>query len=93
MRTFNDVSLDPETRLLFETEAKLDDYDVLYQRWSWSGVLAESFIFHTADLMDLDDAALEALARRSPIIQPDSAITTTRGEQYTFVNFNFVILD
>jgi hypothetical protein len=36
MKTFDNVGLDPETHILFEIQAKLDDYEVLYQQWTWS---------------------------------------------------------
>lgn len=36
MKTFDNVGLDPDTHILFEIQAKLDDYEVLYQQWTWS---------------------------------------------------------
>lgn len=93
MKIFDDADLEPDTRILFQIQAKLDDYEVLYQQWTWSGIRAESFIFHEEDAEDLNDAGLEALARSSPMVKPDGALTIARGERYTFVNFNFCTPD
>jgi hypothetical protein len=41
----------------------------------------------------MNDDELEAFARSSPMIQPESSITMTRSEAYAFVNFNFVSAD
>ena len=50
---FNAVPIEKGTNILFELNATLDDYDVLYQMWSWDGVTAESFIFLSSDIADL----------------------------------------
>ncbi len=92
-KTFDNVGLDPDTRILFEIQAKLDDYEVLYQQWTWNGIRAESFIFHNEDVEDLNDAGLQTLAKSSPMVNSDRAITISRGARYTFVNFNFVTPD
>jgi len=52
---FNAVPIEKGTNILFELNATLDDYDVLYQMWSWDGVTAESFIFLSSDIADLTD--------------------------------------
>ena len=40
---FAAVPIEKDTNVLFELNATLDDYDVLYQMWSWDGIKAESF--------------------------------------------------
>ncbi len=72
------------------TQTKTEDYDVLYQIWSWNGVTAESFIFLSSDISDLTDEEVKTLAKSSPLIKADSELTMSRNaEGYTFVNFNF----
>jgi hypothetical protein len=87
---FDKVPVEPDTRILMQVEAKLDDYEALYQKWSWDGITAESFIFPTAAVMSLTDEALKSLAASSPMVKPDAAMTLSRQDQFCFVNFNFV---
>ena len=87
---FTAVPIENGTNILFELNATLDDYDVLYQMWSWDGVTAESFIFLSSDIVDLTDEEVKTLAKSSPMIKNDSELTMVRHEDgYTFVNFNF----
>jgi hypothetical protein len=87
---FNAVPIENGTNILFELNATLDDYDVLYQMWSWDGVTAESFIFLSSDIVDLTDDEVKTLAKSSPMIKADSELTMNRHEDgYTFINFNF----
>ena len=58
--------------------------------WSWEGISAESIIFASGDISDLNDEELELEVRKSPLVNSDSAITIKRlPAGYTFVNFNF----
>jgi hypothetical protein len=50
---FDAVPLEKDTTLLFQLNATLGDYDVLYQMWNWDGITAESFIFLSTDIVDL----------------------------------------
>ena len=90
---FDAVSVVSDTKILASVQAKLNDYEVLYQKWICEGVVGESFIFAAADVAAMSDDELEAFARSSPIIQPESSVTVTRGEAYAFVNFNFASAD
>ena len=87
---FTSVPIENGTKILFELNAKLDDYDVLYQMWVWDGITAESFIFLSTDIATLTDDEVKALSKSSPMIKEDSELTMSRNaEGYTFVNFNF----
>ena len=87
---FTAVPIEKDTTLLFQLNATLGDYDVLYQMWSWDGITAESFIFLSSDIADLTDDEVKTLAISSPMIKADSDLTLVRHEDgYTFVNFNF----
>lgn len=87
---FAAVPLEKDTNILFELNATLDDYDVLYQMWSWDALTAESFIFLSSDITDLTDEEVKTLAKSSPMIKADSELTMVRHEDgYTIVNFNF----
>lgn len=91
---FDAVPLDSDTALLFSMELKLEDRDLLYQKWIWDGIMAESFIFVTADVAGLADEELEAFCRISPMIEKQSTVTLARARSgFDFVNFNFKILE
>ena len=89
---FTAVPIENGTNILFELNAALDDYDVLYQMWNWDGITAESFIFLSSDIAELTDEELKDLAKSSPMIKADSELTMVRHvDGYTFVNFNFKV--
>ena len=87
---FDAVPIENGTNILFQLNATLDNYDVLYQMWSWDGVTAERFIFLSLDITDLTDDEVKTLAKSSPMIKSDSDLTMVRYENgYTFISFNF----
>ncbi len=87
---FQTVPLESDTQILFQTEVKLGKYDVLYQKWSWEGITAESFIFANDDISGLEEEEIVNQVKASPLLRKDSAITFNRSSKgYTFVNFNF----
>ena len=92
MEKFSSVPVDDDTAIQFSLECKLGERDILYQKWNWDGITAESFIFVSDDVAELTDAALEKEVRTSPAVKRDSSITIKRCDSgFTFVNFNFVI--
>jgi hypothetical protein len=87
---FNKVPIEDDTAILFQTEAKLGRYDILYQKWFWDGITAESIIFANEDVDDLEEEEIIKEVKASPLLKKDSKITLKRsGTGYTFVNFNF----
>ena len=88
---FNDVPVEADTIILYSQGATLGlgPYEILYQKWFWDGITAESIIFSDEDVAGLDDSEIEAEVRESPLVQADSSITLARSAGYTFVNFNF----
>ena len=90
---FKNVGTDPDTTILFSTPAKFGNYDILYQKWSFSGLIGESLIFLTDDIKNITMDELENEIRNSPMVTDISKeITTSSGKSdYTFFNFNFVM--
>ena len=56
---FTAVPIEKETNILFELNATLDDYDVLYQMWNWDGITTDSFIFLSSDIYNLTDVEVK----------------------------------
>jgi hypothetical protein len=87
---FNDVPVEPDTRITSQTIVNAGDFDALHQKWTWEGIRAESLIFVAGEVGDLDDAEIEGLVRRSGLAKLDSQFTLKRDSHgFTFVNFNF----
>ena len=88
---FNSVPVEDDTKIIFQLECSFGKYDVLYQKWFWDGIMAESIIFDDEDVSELNDEEIEAELRESPLIKKaNSCITIKRSESgFTFVNFNF----
>jgi len=87
---FKNVPTEEDTKIMFSHEARLGSYEILYQKWRWEGVTAESFIFDSGDVADLSDEELIAEAKTSPAVQKDSQVTIKRNATgFDFVNFNF----
>jgi hypothetical protein len=87
---FDTVPLEYDTKLLFQEIGKLGDYDVLYQKWFWAGITAESLIFSNEDIADISHKELEHEVKTSPLVKQDSSITIKSDSGFTFVNFNFL---
>jgi len=88
---FANVPEDSGTTTLFRSPMKLGELDILYEKWRWGGIDAESIIFANEDVEALSDEDLEALVRQSPIVEKDSKVTISRLAEYSFVNFNFKV--
>jgi len=87
---FKNVPVEEGTVITFQAEMKLGERDVLYQKWGWGVIEAESVIFVSNDVALLNDEQLESKLRESPIIHSESEVTIKRsGCGFTFVNFNF----
>jgi hypothetical protein len=87
---FKDLPVEEDTQIITSVEAKIEDYDVVYQKWYWDGIYAESIIFFNDDVADLtEDQIKKEVAQCTALIKENSQMTFKRLEKYTFVNFNF----
>ncbi len=89
---FDKVPIEEDTLMIFRLETTLGEYDVLYEKWIWEGITAESIIFTNEDVAELEEEEIKEEVRASPLVLvKDSEITFKRSESgFTFVNFNFV---
>jgi hypothetical protein len=91
---FKNVPKEKGTVLITEQEAKLGDIDVLYQKWGWGLIMAESFIFCNEDVAQFNDEELKEEVKSSPMVKEDSLFTVKKSDSgFTFVNFNFENLE
>lgn len=91
-KKFENVPVEEDTVILFELEGNLGEYKILYQKWYWEGITAESFIFANEDVAERTDEEIIELVLSSPAVKSEkSDITLSRSDSgFTFVNFNFV---
>ena len=87
---FKNIPVEKDTKIIMSSPMKWGEFDIVYQKWSWDGITAESIIFLSEDVKEMDDEALEDDVRDGPLVREDSRVTISRGDEYTFVNFNFM---
>jgi len=87
---FEAVPVESDTRITFQQQTQIDEYQVLHQSWSWDGIRAESLLFSNPDVTHLSEEQITDLVKQLGLCQADSSTTFKRSESgYTFVNFNF----
>ena len=87
---FDAVGIDADTKILFQSEAEINGYAVLFQKWYWEGISAESIIFVSEDIQNCDEDALKKMVSDVGILENGSSITIKKTDNgFTFVNFNF----
>ncbi|MBF7731120.1 hypothetical protein [Pseudomonas sp. N040] len=87
---FDAVPVDADTKIMTQVETKLGQYQILYQKWGWDGIVAESIIFVSKDISKLNDHEIEQEVRSSPMVKKDSKTTMSKTDSgFTLVNFNF----
>jgi hypothetical protein len=94
MSKFNNIPEEKNTEIIFRVEAKLGDFDILYEKWKWDGILAESIIFDEEDVSEMDDDEIINKVKDSPLF--DDKIykgnpTIRHNSGFVFVNLNFFI--
>jgi hypothetical protein len=87
---FNQVKTDEHTVITANVECMFGDYPVLYQKWVWDSINAESLIFCNGDIASISLNTLVDEVRKSPLVNcPEQEITHSENDLYTFINFNF----
>jgi len=82
------LTVEVGTRLLSRKQSASGGIDFVYETWEWDGMYGNSVIVYSEDVKDRKDADLKEFIR--PLIkEPESSVTITRKEKYTFINFNF----
>jgi len=86
---FENIPVEEDTKIIMSSPMRWGELDIVYQKWNWEGITAESIIFLTEDVKEMDDDALEDDVRDGPLVKSSSQVIIKRMEKYTFVNFNF----
>lgn len=86
---FANVPKDKGTWIMTSLPVYFGKYEVLYQKWAWSTITAESLIFSNEDLDEDQHETMKAEILASTLAEKGSQITVKRGASFTFFNFNF----
>ena len=94
MSKFNNIPEQKDTEIIFRAETRFGDFDVVFERWKWDGILAESIIFDEDDVSEMTDDEIITQVKDSPLFdgkinKGDPKIRHISG--FVFVNFNFII--
>ena len=94
MSKFNNIPEQKDTEIIFREETRFGDFDVVYEKWKWDGILAESIIFDEEDVSEMDDDEIINKVKDSPLF--DDKIykgnpTIRHNSGFVFVNLNFFI--
>lgn len=90
MKKFEHVPVEDGTLIIHRTADTFGKYDALYEMWAWDGITAQSIIFASEDVADLEDSEIKDKVKASPLFNKGSSMTFARHEPgFTFVNFNF----
>ena len=94
MSKFNNIPEQKDTKIIFRAETRFGDFDVVYEKWEWDGILAESIIFDEDDVSEMDDDEIINQVKDSPLFDDkiytgDPTIRHNSG--FIVVNFNFII--
>ncbi|MGJ8670594.1 MAG: hypothetical protein ACSHXK_13980 [Oceanococcus sp.] len=89
MSIFDNVPIDPDTRVRANKVVTMAGIPALHQQWAWEGIVAESCIFASQDVSEKSDEELQRLVSDSSLWDQASSFTVKRTAEYIFVNFNF----
>jgi hypothetical protein len=88
---FKDIPVEEDTKIILRFETKIEDYEVVYEKWYWDGIYAESIIFFNDDVAELNEEQIKnQVTQNTVLLKDNSQMTFKRLEKHTFVNFNFV---
>jgi hypothetical protein len=93
MSKFNNIPEQKDTEIIFRAETRFGDFDVVFERWKWDGILAESIIFDEDDVSEMDDDEIINQVKDSPlfddkIYKGDPIIR--HNNRFLFVNFRII---
>ena len=86
---FDCLGVDEGTRIVFRRPLTVSGLDAMHEKWVWEGIVGESVVFASDDVRTLGDRELEVVVCALPFCDGETGVTISRGEKYTFVNFNF----
>lgn len=90
MNKFQDIPEDKDTVILFQKRGFVSDFQVLFQHWSYDGILGISAIFLKEDVGGYSDDELKGLFDKKFVEQ--GMTVSKNSEKYIFVNYGFELI-
>ncbi|MFA7615083.1 MAG: hypothetical protein WCY16_00710 [Weeksellaceae bacterium] len=91
MDKFQDLPEDKDTVILFQKRGIVSDFQVLFQHWSYDGILGISAIFLKEDVGGYSDDELKDFIDKG--FSRDEITISRHSEKYIFVNYGFKVND
>lgn len=88
---FKDIPVEEGTTIIASIVANISCYAVVYQKWFWDEIYAESIVFFNEDIIKLSEQQIKNEVENTGLLNDNSQMTFKKDEKYTFVNFNFVL--
>ncbi len=83
---FKNVPVEADTKVHFRSVTKFENIEALHEGWYWDGITAE-------DITHISHEELEQKILASSLYKNDNGVTVKKSDEFTFVNFNFVVGD
>jgi hypothetical protein len=88
MEKFKNVETDSDTKIHLEKYLTIGVYDAKFEYWSFEGISGMSLIFLNDDLMNLSEVEIVDIIKNDIEI---GRYTYRKGDEYTFINYNFKV--
>ncbi len=88
MCCFSALTPDDDIIIYNRNITQIGDYHAAHETWDWDGIEGESYIFMTKEVETLTDETLVLLIKSRLNDLNIKPFTISRGEVFTFFNFN-----
>jgi hypothetical protein len=85
--------VDEETTVFYRKEITINDLPAMLEEWVWCEIYAKSCIFMTRDTKTMTNESLVRMFESHMKIKGLDAYTISRGDIYTFLNYDFLYHD
>lgn len=90
---FDTLSTESDTHLASRSAYELAGMPARHEKWSWEGIAGESIVLLSQDAQQHDDETLKQMVREAFSLPQDAPMTLERRDDFTYINFNFVVDD
>lgn len=82
-------NVEPDTHILETQFMRVNGIPLLFETWSWDGILGHSAVLLNEHVERMEDATLLRFLREEAKLDVPGSLTITRRALHTFVNFGF----
>ncbi|WP_092689868.1 hypothetical protein [Tranquillimonas rosea] len=89
-KQFQNIPRESDTTIILRADAHIDDLEVLYEKWCWGGIYAESIVFLASDVAGYTDEQISDLVNSTAVPQGEEDTIVRRSGDFVFASLNFV---